>query len=70
MEACFNEFTEKQILVLYGEMAKTLDDEILEDDIRCFEYLRAKYRELEMRAEKSAIKYRFAYMMSLIKKNC
>jgi plasmid replication initiation protein len=67
MEACFNEFTEKQILVLYGEMSKTLDDETLEDDIRCFEYLRAKYRELEMRDEKSKIEHRFAYLRSLIK---
>jgi plasmid replication initiation protein len=64
--ACDDEFTEKEISVLYDLMREILPNEKILTDTMCFDYLMRKYREMEMRNEKSVIKHRFGYMKKII----
>ncbi len=65
-DACNNEFSIKEIIVLHDLMCEKLPNEIVYDDIKCYDYLRHKYRYMNMRNEKSKIPHRFAYIKSLI----
>lgn len=65
-EACNNEFLESEIIVLYNLMIKYLPYSIISDDLKCYDYLMHKYDEMKMRAEKTKISHRFAYLKSLI----
>lgn len=65
-EACNNEFSESEIIVLYNLMIKYLPYSIISQDLKCYDYLMHKYDEMKMRAEKTKISHRFAYLKSLI----
>jgi len=68
-EACGNEFSFSEVVVLYNEMRKELPNSMILDDIQCYDYLMDKYREMVMRSEKTKIKNRFAYLRSIIGKD-
>lgn len=68
-EACENEFSNSEILVLLAEMRKHLPSEMMRDEIQTYDYLMDKYREMLMRAEKTKIKHRFGYLKSIIGKD-
>lgn len=68
-EACENEFSNSEILVLLAEMRKLLPREMLRDEIQTYDYLMDKYREMLMRAEKTKITHRFGYLKSIIGKD-
>lgn len=65
-DACNNEFTVKEIMVLHDIMAENLPHATIHDELACYNHLMRKYREMEMRNEKGKIKHRFAYMKSII----
>ena len=65
-EACNNEFSENEIIVLYNLMLEYLPYSIISEDLKCYDYLMHKYDEMKMRAEKTKISHRFAYLKSLI----
>lgn len=65
-EACNNEFSESEITVLYNLMTEHLPYSIISKDLKCYDYLMRKYNEMNMRAEKTKISHRFAYLKSLI----
>jgi plasmid replication initiation protein len=69
LEACNNEFTKNEISVLVKEMKNSLPWEMFRDDVQIYDYLSDKYHELLMRAEKTKIKHRFAYLRSIIGKD-
>jgi len=68
-EACGNEFTINEIVVLFNEMRKTLPFDLIRDDIQCYDYLSDKYREMIMRNDRVKIKHRFSYLKSIIGKD-
>lgn len=67
-EACNHEFTFQETVVLYNEMQSRLPDELIREDIQCYDYLHSKYQEMAMRGEKTKINHRFAYLRSMIGK--
>jgi len=69
MEACHNEFSFNEVVVLLTEMRNKLPYSLYKDDIQCYDYLMDKYREMLMRNEKNKIKHRFAYLRSIIGKD-
>jgi plasmid replication initiation protein len=68
-EACNNEFSNNEVVILVGEMRKSLPWEMFKDDIKCYDYLMDKYREMLMRSEKTKINNRFGYLKSIIGKD-
>lgn len=64
-EACKNEFSIKEMIVIYNEICDKHEELIL-DELRCYDFLHSKYAELNMRAEKTTIKNRFAYLKTII----
>jgi len=68
-EACNNEFTTNEMVVLFGEMRRTLPYDLIRDNIQCYDYLNDKYREMIMRNERAKIKHRFGYLKSIIGKD-
>jgi len=68
-EACGNEFTPNEIIVLYKEMQNKLPFSLIRDEIKCYDYLNDKYREMIMRNDKIKINHRFAYLRSIIGKD-
>jgi len=69
MEACGNEFSFNEIVVIFNEMRDKLPYDIWGESIKCFDYLSDKYREMIMRNEKNKIKHRFSYLRSIIGKD-
>ena len=67
-EACDDEFSKSEIRVLYDIMLATLPYYLIEDSVKCFDYLHRKYNELNMMSEKSKIKHRFNYLKSIMDK--
>lgn len=65
-QACNNEFTTKEILVLCNTMLEKLPNEIILDDIKRYDYIKNKYDEMNMRSEKTKIRHRFSYLKSII----
>lgn len=65
LDACDNEFSESEIIVLYNLMIEQIPS-VIQSDIKCYDYLSRKYAEMKMRNEKNKIKHRFAYMKSII----
>lgn len=47
-------------------MLEYLPYSIISEDLKCYDYLMHKYDEMKMRAEKTKISHRFAYLKSLI----
>jgi len=64
--ACDNEFSADEVSVLYEKMLEFLPDEILSDGLRCYHYLRQKYKEMVMRSNKTNISHRFGYVKGII----
>jgi len=64
-EACNNEFSREEIIVLYGIMAQVVPH-LHFDEMKSHDYLQQKYRELDMQSKKSAVRHRFNYMKKLV----
>jgi plasmid replication initiation protein len=69
VEACNNEFSFNEVVVLFNEMCNRLPYDLIRDSVQCFDYLNDKYSEMIMRNEKTKIKHRFAYLRSIIGKD-
>ena len=67
-DACDNEFSIREIIVLHDLMVERLPYEKISDQTKCYDYLAQKYRYMNMRAEKNPIKHRFSYMKNIIAK--
>ena len=65
-QACDDEFSINEILVLYNTMLECLPYNDVSDEIKRYDYLKHKYDEMNMRNEKTKIKHRFAYLKSII----
>ena len=68
-EACNNEFSFNEIVVLFNEMRSKLPYGLIREDIQCYNYLMGKYREMIMRNERTKIKHRFGYLRSIVGKD-
>ena len=68
-EACNNEFSFNEVVVLFNEMRSKLPHSLIQEDIQCYDYLSDKYSEMIMRNEKNKIKHRFGYLRSIIGKD-
>jgi len=68
-EACNNEFSFNEVVVLYNEMRSKLPYSLIREDIQCYDYLMDKYREMIMRNDKNKITHRFGYLRSIIGKD-
>jgi len=68
-EACNNEFSFNEVVVLFNEMRKKLPHSLIREDIQCYDYLMDKYREMIMRNDRTKIKHRFGYLRSIIGKD-
>jgi plasmid replication initiation protein len=68
-EACNNEFSFEEIIVLFNEMKKILPYSLIMEDIQCYDYLSDKYQEMLMRNTKTKINHRFGYLRSIIGKD-
>jgi len=67
MQACKNEFSYQEMIVLFSDMQKSLPDSVINDDVRCFDYLNEKYHEMLMRNERNKITHKHGYLRSIIK---
>lgn len=67
-EACNHEFSFQETVVLYNEMQNRLPEDLIREDIQCYDYLNSKYQEMAMRGERTKISHRFAYLRSMIGK--
>jgi len=68
-EACNNEFSFNEVVVLFNEMRNKLPHSLIREDIQCYDYLMDKYREMIMRNDRIKIKHRFGYLRSIIGKD-
>ena len=68
-EACDNEFSFNEVVVLFNEMRNKLPHSLIREDIQCYDYLVDKYREMIMRNDRTKIKHRFGYLRSIIGKD-
>jgi plasmid replication initiation protein len=66
--ACNDEFSKKEIVVLYNLMVEKLSFNY-KDGNRYYDYLKRKYDYMKMRNEKETVKNRFGYMQSIIGKD-
>jgi plasmid replication initiation protein len=67
-EACKNEFSKQQIIVLYDLMTRKLSFTSSWDEIGLYDFLMRQYNYMNMQAEKTQIKYRYGYIKSVIEK--
>lgn len=65
-EACNHEFSKSEMMVLYNVMLEHLPYRIIDNDLECYNYLKHKYDEMNMRNEKKPITHRFGYMKTII----
>jgi hypothetical protein len=68
-EACNNEFSFNEVVVLFNEMRSKLPYSLIKENIQCYDYLMDKYREMIMRNDRTKIKHRFGYLRSIIGKD-
>lgn len=66
MEACGDEFTREEMIVLYNTAHEVLPDSTFYNDLEMYDFFHSKYAELNMRSKKGQIKYRFGYLRSII----
>jgi len=69
ISACNNEFTNKEVIVLFNDMRRKLPRSYTLNDLQCYDYLNDKYNEMLMRDEKNMIKNRLSYLRKLIGKD-
>ncbi len=65
-DACNNEFSTKEMIVIHNSVLED-NQPLTRDNIKYFDFIKSKYDELNMRAEKTEIKNRFGYFKSLVK---
>jgi len=65
MEACGNEFSREEMIVLYGIMQQNVPY-IHQNANRSHDFLQQKYRELQLNDKKSKIKHKFNYFKKMI----
>jgi len=66
-EACNNEFKATEIQVLYNMIVKIVPQTAKKNrQLEMYDYLKSKYDELKLRAEKTEIKRRFGYLRKII----
>ena len=65
-DACNHEFSKSEMMVLYNVMIEHLPYRIIDNDLECYNYLKHKYDEMNMRNEKKPITHRFGYMKTII----
>jgi len=68
-DACNDEFSIKEIIVLHDLMVEHLPYETVRNHTKCYDYLIRKYKYMNMRNEKTEISNRFAYIKSIIGKD-
>jgi len=68
-EACDNEFSFNEVVVIFNKMRSKLPYDLIKEDVQCYDYLMDKYREMIMRNERTKIKHRFGYLKSIIGKD-
>lgn len=68
MEACGDEFTREEMIVLYNLAHEVLPDSTFFNDLDMYDFFHSKYAELNMRSKKGQIKHRFGYLRSIIDK--
>ena len=68
-EACNNEFSFNEVVVLFNEMKSKLPESLIQEEIQCYDYLMDKYQEMIMRNDRTKIKHRFGYLRSIIGKD-
>jgi len=68
-EACNNEFSKKEIIVLYDLMMDCLPYDVASSELKFYNYLKRKYDYMNMRNEKEPVKSRFGYIKSIIGKD-
>lgn len=66
-EACNNEFSENEMIVLNDLLAEHLPGATFTDDKACYDYLMRRYNQMIMRNDTKKILHRFSYMKTLIK---
>jgi hypothetical protein len=64
-EACHNEFSREEILVLFDKIREHEQDSLI-DDIMIYNYLNDRYNEMLRQSKKRRIDSRFGYVKSLI----
>jgi len=62
MDACNNEFSREEVVVLYGAMAQAVP-QVHSDETKSHDYLQQKYREMNMRQPSRS---RFGYLKKLV----
>ncbi len=65
-DACGNEFSIKQMRILYDLITKILPFNLLQVDTEVYDYLKRKYDELIYRSEKTTIGHRFGYLKKIL----
>jgi plasmid replication initiation protein len=68
-EACNNEFSFQEVIVLFNEMKNHLPYSLIKEEVQCYDYLSDKYQEMLMRNSRTKIKHRFGYLRSIIGKD-
>ena len=66
MEACHNEFTFAEVETLNNKLRDHLSEKEFMDQIRCFNYIHDRYKEMLRNNEKKIILHHFGYVRSLI----
>jgi len=67
IEACSDEFSFSEAIVLFDDMKTKLPYSMIRDSLQCYIYLLHKYNELALQSKKTKINYRFSYLRTMIK---
>jgi len=68
MEACNNEFTFEEVVVLQDKMRSVISNSQYFDQIYCYHYISDRYKYMELQSKQRKISKRFGYMKSLMNK--
>jgi len=68
MEACNDEFTFDEVVILQDKMRKCISNTQFLDQIYCYHYINDRYKYLELQNKQHKISKRFGYMKSLMDK--
>jgi len=65
MDACNNEFSREEMIVLYGIMQQKIPY-IHQDGNRSYDFLQQKYREMSLNNKKTKINHKFSYFKKMV----
>jgi plasmid replication initiation protein len=65
-EACNNEFSYQEIVVLFNDIRNLLPHSLLKDDVQLYDYLSGKYQEMLMQNQRAEITHRFSYLRKML----